>query len=397
MWRTPWDLPGGSKCPRLFPGWQGSCSRKEAEVRMKPFLKVCFSIASLVLVSSPGSAAPNAGYRIDLKDGSSLYARDVPVRRGTIITFHQHPGGALTGLPQELILRIEPGTPPTSAVSARGRAKAQPKLQGRVTNGLQPGEVVVVGPNDGLKPGEVLLLGPTGEGGGAVSQQPGVATGMDGAAQASGTAQANGAYGGNLNTNGAVVVGPNGLPVAPSSTDLSRGQGQSQGLGQTAAAPNGFPATGAPTTVGADGFPVLSPGVPGSSTTATTAPVIGPNGTPVVAQPGAPGTTPPVIAPNGTPVAARPGTPGSTPPAIGPNGTPVLAPPGAPGATQPNIGPNGTPVLAPPGAPGAAPPNTAPNGTTAAPPAGAAPAGAAPAGAAPSGSSAPSSGGSSPN
>ena len=349
---------------------------------MKPFLKVCFSIASLLVVSAPGSADPSARYRIDLQDGSRVYARDVPVRRGTIITFHQHPSGALTGLPQELILRIEPGT---AEVAARGTAtKARPKLQGRVTNGLQPGEIVVVGPNDGLKPGEVLVLGPTGEGGGIASQQPGVATGTNGAAQPTG-AQATGAYGGNLNTSGAVVVGPNGLPVAPSSTDLSRGQGQA--LGQTAAAPNGFPATSAPTTIGPDGFPVLTPGVPGSSTTATTVPVIGPNGAPIVAQPGAPGTTPTVIGPNGTPVMAQPGAPGSAPPAIGPNGTPVLAPPGAPGATQPNIGPNGTPVLAPPGAPGAAPPNTAPNGTTAAPPAGAAP----------SGSGAPSSGGSFPN
>ncbi len=346
---------------------------------MKPFLKVCFAIASLLVVSSPGSAAPSARYRIDLQDGSRVYARDVPVRRGTIITFHQHPSGALTGLPQELILRIEPGTAPSSEIAARGTApKARPKLQGGVTSGLQPGEIVVVGPNDGLKPGEVLVLGPTGEGAGTVSQQqPGVATGMNGAAQATG------AYGGNLNTNGAVVVGPNGLPVAPSSTDLSR----AQSAGQTAAAPNGFPATTAPTTIGPDGFPVLSPGVPGASTTATTAPVIGPNGTPIVAQPGAPGTTPPVIGPNGTPVMAQPGAPGSAPPAVGPNGTPVLAPPGAPGATPPNIGPNGTPVLAPQGAPGAAPPNTAPNGTNAAPPAGAAP----------SGSSAPSSGGSSPN
>lgn len=345
---------------------------------MKPFLKVCLSIASFLVVSAPGSAASSARYRIDLQDGSRVYARDVPVRRGTIITFHQHPGGALTGLPEELILRIEPGS--TAQSESAGRVtvgKTRPKLQGGVSSGLHPGEIMVVGPNDGLKPGEMLVLGPTGEGGAVVAQQPGAA-GMNGAAQGVG------AYGGNLNTNGAVVVGPNGLPVAPSSTDLSR----AQSLGQTAVAPNGFPATSAPTTIGPDGFPVLSPGVPGSSTTTTAAPVIGPNGTPVVAQPGAPGTTPPVIGPNGTPVGAQPGAPGSAPPAIGPNGTPVLAPPGAPGATPPTIGPNGTPVLAPPGAPGSAAPNTAPNGTNAAPPAGAAPSG--------SGAAAPS-GGSSPN
>lgn len=211
---------------------------------MKPFLKVCLSLATLVALSASAALAASARYRIDLRDGRQVLARDLPVRRGTIITFHEYPGGALTGLPQEVILRIEPGSARTTAREAAPRPER--KLQGGVTNGLQPGDIIVVGPNnDGLKPGEILVLGPTGEGGASLPQ-PG-ASGVAGAAASGGSAA------------GAPAIGPNGTPV------------------------------------------LAPPGAPGA-----TPPNVGPNGTPIVAPPGAPGSAAPSTAPNGTPNAAPP-------------------------------------------------------------------------------------------
>ena len=134
---------------------------------MKTLLKVCFSLASLLFLSSPVSAATSARYRIDLQDGSRVYARDLPVRRGTILTFHQHPGGALTGVPAELVLRVEPGPAHKPRLPRPGRSsRAAPRADSRPERSLS------CGPTEGLKPGEVLVLGPTGEGGTVASQQP---------------------------------------------------------------------------------------------------------------------------------------------------------------------------------------------------------------------------------
>jgi hypothetical protein len=272
-------------------------------------------------------AAEGQRYRIELADGRQILASDAPVQRGSVVTFRPYPGGTLTGIPAEQIVRIE-----------RGEVATFPAESAEST--IEPGEVRA------LEPGEALDIGPTGEGisrgaseapaGGVIAASP---------QPPSLNPASYGGYGGAVSPNG-TLIGPDGLPRAASSTDIARA------LAQTTTAPNGFPATGAPTVIGPNGTPTLAPGVAGSST-----PVIGPNGTPVMS-----GTPQLTIGPNGTSVLS----PGAQP-VVGPNGAPVLTPSGQPGSAAPVISPNGAPVLAPPGRPGSAAPSTAPNGFPSAP------------------------------
>jgi hypothetical protein len=358
---------------------------------------------SAIFMTTVAAAGPRSGsYRIELSNGSQVIAVDAPVKRGTVVTFH-NAGGALTGVPSEMIVRVE-------AVGRRGAASASRQ---RPVLGTTPPDVTVARPPaGGLQPGEVLVIGPTGDGA-TLGNASGGAMAAGGSGSNGGGANANGVgaygvngYGGNVNpnvlnpnlpiTNGGgtgtainpntgTMIGADGLPRVASSTDLSRAQ-----AAQTTVGPNGFPATnnGATTVIGPNGTPTLAPGIPGSAAATATGqqgsaqPVIGPNGTPV-------------LAPQGQPGSVQPGQAGSAQPVIGPNGTPVLAPqgqpgsvqPGQPGSAQPVIGPNGTPVLAPQGRPGSTAPNTSPNGTPNGAPSGNAPSGNAPSGNAPSGSS----------
>jgi hypothetical protein len=358
-------------------------------------------VASTIFMAAVAAAEPRSrSFVIELSDGTRVTALDEPVRRGTVVTFHSASGGALTGVPAEMIVRIvQDGDNGQSAAAA---SKARP----RAMVGSRPSARAAQPDAPGLEPGEVLVLGPMGDG-----VAPSMGGAFAGAANASAAGAGGGApgYGGALNSNvnpnvanpdvgvnpinpNQTVIGTDGLPRVASSTDLSRAQ-----AAQTAVGPNGFPvtATGAPTVIGPNGTPTLAPGVPGSGT-----PVIGPNGTPVTAAGTSPTTAQPVIGPNGTPVLAprgqpgsvQPGQAGSAQPLIGPNGTPVLAPqgqpgsaqPGQPGSAQPVIGPNGTPVLAPQGQPGGPATGASPSG---APSGGAAPSGAASGGASPGGGS----------
>ncbi len=288
-------------------------------------------------------AFARTGYRVALANGVTMVASDEPVRRGTILTFHQATSGMLTGIPAEQVTSIELDTAPV-----RPRPLARTTLTTNPTPAVRP-----------LEPGETLVIGATGDGAllpPAVQRSGGAGNGS--VASNASVPPANGSgntavYGGaNVPIAGAANtamngLGPNGLPTAQSSTDLS------QALASTTGA-NGFPAnpTSSPTTIGPNGTPTLSPGMPGANT------AIGPNGTPVTT-----GTAQPVVGPNGTPVVAQPGASNPVSPNIGPNATPTLARPGAPGGTPPQIGPSGTPVLAPPGGPGSAQPNTGPSGT----------------------------------
>jgi hypothetical protein len=280
-----------------------------------------------LVFASPAQARPR--YRIELTTGATVIALDAPVRRGTVYTFQRVGDGALTGLPAEQVAKIEVIQPASDSPATLSGHRA------RQSNIDSPGFVRP------LEPGESLVLGPTGDG----APAPAVAAGQAQAAVAGGNVPMG--YGGYVAPIGR-LVGPNGVPTALSSTDLS------QALASSSTASNGFPQTSSPTTIGPNGTPTLSPGVPGSNVP------IGPNGTPQT-------FTPPVIGADGVPVLAQAGTPGAAQPVIGSNGTPVLAPSGMPGSTQPQIGPNGTPILAPAGGPGAAAPNIAPNGTPNAP------------------------------
>lgn len=290
-------------------------------------------VALASLFTAPAFA--RTGYRIVLANGVTIVAADEPVRRGTILTFHQATSGVLTGIPAEQVTSVELNTAP---VRPRPLARTTLTTTPEAVRPLEPGETLVIGATgDGaLLPTAVQNGG--GAGNGAVANNVPYGGGNPALYGGANVPLAGAA---NATMNG---LGPNGLPTAQSSTDLS------QALASTTGA-NGFPAnpTSSPTTIGPNGTPTLSPGMPGANTT------VGPNGTPATAG------TAPVIGPNGTPVVAQPGAPNPASPNIGPNGTPTLAQPGA--ATAPQIGPNGTPVLAPPGGPGSAQPNTAPNGT----------------------------------
>ena len=309
------------------------------------------AVSAIFMTAVAAAASPSGSFRIELSNGSHVTSLDAPVQRGTVVTFHNASGGALTGVPAEMVVRIvkdgkdRPGGRGAAAVS-RNRP-----LVGTRGAGTRGDDLTVRPRTEALEPGEVLVLGPMGDG--MSAPMMGAASGTAGTnagANAQSTGAGVGGYGGALNPNvinpntainpNQTLVGTDGLARVPSSTDLLRAQ-EAQG----AVGPNGFPATsnGAPTVIGPNGTPTLAPGFPGSGTQ-----VIGPNGTPVV--PGSPTTAQPVIGPNGTPVLAQPGQPGSVQP-------------GQPGSAQPVIGPNGTPVTAPTGQPGgpAANPGTGQN------------------------------------
>ncbi len=326
-------------------------------------IAVCMSLG---FFAAGLAAAASAKYRIELSDGRQVLAADLPVARGSVLTYHPYPAGPLTGVPTEMIVRVVSDRGTESRTNSPTMTVRGTRLSGG------PADRARRAPTVGLAPGEILVLGPTGDGISSSAQTAASAGNVPNAGVGNaGGAYGAGAYGGGVNPNvvnanvpinpNNTLVGSDGLPRVPSSTDLSRAQAAQNPIG-----PNGFPVTGtgAPTVIGPDGTPTFAPGVAGSGT-----PVIGPNGTPVMST----GTAPVQIGPNGTPVAT--GQPGAQP-GTGPNGTPVLAQPGQPGSAPPNTGPNGTPVLAQPGQPGSAPPSTAPNGT--------------PSSAAPSGSGSPS-------
>lgn len=299
-----------------------------------------------LLVSALAGAATHSRYRIDLRDGTHIFSVDLPVRHGSVVTFHKSPGGVLTGLPAEAILAIQSG----ASQSGSAQLSARPQAADAVVRGRMTAIQTLAQP---LQPGDILVLGPTGSGSAQVAAPNSGAAGATAPGVNSGYGNANGAYATNTPMYGGNAVPPgfaaNGQPFVPAPGDLARA-----------------PSAGGPPTFGPNGFPLT-----GNATTVS----ISPNGTPLVAPAGSAGAAQPVIGPNGTPVLAQPGMPGSSQPAIGPNGTPVLAPPGAPGSTQPAIAPNGTPATGQPGTPSSAQPNTAPNGTPASPPPGASPKG----------------------
>jgi len=228
------------------------------------------AILATLLAAAVAAGSAVALYRIELRDGSRVFAKDRPTHRGSVLLFHQYPGGVLTSVPEEEVVRVV-----TGAIEAR---------------------------NQTLQPGDVVVLGPTGEG--AAQSLPPTTIVKAPALPGGVYDPRNPAFGyspprGGVNQPG--VTPRTFMPVFPG--DLARAlSGEPPNL-EPSIAPNGFPTT------------------PGSVT-----PIVGPDGTLILAPPGTPGSTPPVIGPNGTPVLAPSGAPGSTPPPVGPNG--YLAPRG---------------------------------------------------------------------
>src|SRR5438067_252337 len=95
------------------------------------------------------SAQP-AGFRIELTNGESIFSRDLPVHRGSVVLFHRASDGALTGLPEEEVAGVVRGTADTATVRSSAASAAE----------------VAARP---LEPGEALVLGPTGEGAGSAN------------------------------------------------------------------------------------------------------------------------------------------------------------------------------------------------------------------------------------
>src|SRR5712691_1478633 len=92
---------------------------------------------SLLLAAATALAAAAAPYRISLRDGRQILARDHPVRSGSVLLYHPYPRGVLTAVPIELIF----------AVNAA------------LATGVNEAPTISV-----LNPGDLIVLGPTGEG-----------------------------------------------------------------------------------------------------------------------------------------------------------------------------------------------------------------------------------------
>jgi hypothetical protein len=281
---------------------------------MKSRMWLSAALAAL-MAAAVMTASPRALYRIRLRGGGEVLTNDRPFHRGSVVLFRLHSNGVLTSLPEEDVLGVVP-----NLIDVRAQ---------------------------GLQPGDVVFIGPTGAG--ALSTVPAAAAASmtlpGGVYDPRNPAYGYSArpYGSNQAGASAGVFSPT-TPVTPG--DLARAISAEPPTAENPVGSNGLvTVSGAAPPVGPDGQPVLAP--PGSS--GSTPVVIGPNGTPVLAPAGAPGSAPPPVGPNGVPVMAPAGAPGSASPSVGPNGAPVLAPPGAPGSSSPPVGSNGFPS---PGGPG---------------------------------------------
>jgi len=318
---------------------------------MKAFLGLTLCAA---MAPALASAAVHARYRITLQDGTEVVSADRPVRRGSVVTFHEASSGALTGVPAEEVANVQ-----ANPVAASAGISERPSTIDVLVRGERPERIVAETPVQPLQPGDVVDVGVTG----GQPPEPTNTSANAGALPPAGM----GAY-------GQLPVGAYGGGYPPGTTGSNLQPMVTPAQSATLAAQAAL--SGEPPTIGPNGFPIMSGNPPtigpnGTPISSSDQPVIGANGTPIL---GATAAAPqPLVGPNGTPVLAPSGGPGGTALVMGSNGTPVLAPAGSPGATAVVIGSNGTPVLAPAGSPGAAVPNIGSNGTPVAAPLGAAP------------------------
>jgi hypothetical protein len=255
-----------------------------------------FVVLAIAVVTAGAAASTRALYRIELRDGSEVLAKDLPHQRGSVVLFHLNSSGVLTSLPEEQVIRVRGGVADKSVVY---RSADRSVLYRSVDRNVVDAMVVA---KKGLRPGDVVFLGPTGGSPSTSSTTLGTATTLP-----------SGMYDSRNRAYGGYAAPRNGANVAGVSADT-------------------FPSVEPPTAenpIGSNGFPTT------------------PNG--AINPPGATGSTPLTIGPNGTPVMSPAGAPGSVGPPIGPNGTPVLAQPGTPGATSPPVGSNGYPASKGPG------------------------------------------------
>ena len=255
-------------------------------------------LVALAIVAGTAAAAAStrALYRIELRDGSEVLAKDSPQPRGSVLLFHLNSTGALTSLPEEQVVRVRSGV-----AERRADRKADKKVIYRSLDRNVVDALIVA--KRGLRPGDVVFLGATG----------------------------GSPYTTSTTSPGTAATLPSGIydPRNPAYGGYSAPR---NGANAVAGSADTFPSTEPPTAenpIGSNGFPTTPTGA--------------------LSPPGATGSTPMTIGPNGTPVMTPRGAPGSEPPPVGPNGTPMLAQPGTPGAASAPVGSNGYPASKGPG------------------------------------------------
>jgi hypothetical protein len=256
-------------------------------------------IAVLVL-GIAGFSSARALYRIEMRGAAPVIAQDQPMTRGSVVVFHRHPDGRLTGIPRELVGGIGPvgasasasETPRASGTGSHIRV-SQARLRPAVLDDTAFVSAEPARPSRPLEPGEAMFIGPAGSGAASIGAAGQMGAPANSAAQAaaaraavesqvfpgdlttpvgnSNAGSANTAYGMgagqpvlNPTLTGAANVANNGAtPVLPTGAQS----------GTNPVGPNGFPVTttGPQNPIGPNGFPV---------TTTAPQPVVNPNGFP---------------------------------------------------------------------------------------------------------------------
>ena len=88
--------------------------------------------------SAAAVVAETATYLIELSNGNQVLSADRPVTRGTVLTFHPHPRGPLTGIPMETVVRIVPGRAATEPATVTVGSVVTAPATGSVTVRLGP-------------------------------------------------------------------------------------------------------------------------------------------------------------------------------------------------------------------------------------------------------------------
>jgi hypothetical protein len=179
--------------------------------------------ASLLVVAAFAAAAVRARYRIDFKNGSSLFSRDLPVLRGSVLLFHPYPAGALTSVPEEQVRGVVTGVAESSGSHA-------------------------------LRPGDVVFLGPTGGGQTVTAAAPQPAPVTDSMSLMSGSVYdpRNPLYGGYSSPSPRL---PNGQPMPQG--EIPRAQTAPLPGSEMQVAPNGYPSTTGRPPVAQNGTPKM--------------------------------------------------------------------------------------------------------------------------------------------
>ena len=304
---------------------------------------------ALLLSGLAGIAGARALYRIDLRGGTTppILTRDEPVAHGSVLLFHRHPDGRLTGVPTEAVAGITSITARSTTIRTTTLKTVQAPHLGRTVG---TGAAAAPAPVRPLAPGDAVTIGPTGAGSAAdaglarANGQPAGPPSPSGDIRARAAIDAqvfpgdlpaqtgNGGATTNGTTNGtsaATAINPtlstpaNGAGSSGAAAANTAQPGAAQPIGQ-----NGYPTTSGPgpqpggaQPIGPNGFPTTSTGTAATNNNGTmtsngtaTNNGSGTNGTATTNQNGTQNNS------NGTGATTAPSNPHSTPPANNNNG-----------------------------------------------------------------------------